>query len=127
MSLTPETELALRQHLWLSHGHKGQYGDDGEMQCGECGPLGMHDYKREPLEKVVQTAIEARRVVNLAALQAAAPDVAAIGEQFAKIKRIREVYPVDQAKCPWCGVRRGKHNFDCPVPDVDYLLKLLRI
>lgn len=69
--LSAEVERELRIHLWLSHGHWGQYGDDGEMQCGECMPFGMWDYKREPLEKVVLTAIEARRNVNLKALQAA--------------------------------------------------------
>ena len=68
-ALSPEAEKALREHLWLSHGHRGIYGDDGEMQCGECGPFGMYDYKREPLEKVVFTAIAARHAVNAEALR----------------------------------------------------------
>jgi len=33
----PDNEIMLRRELWASHGHAGIYGDDGEMQCGECG------------------------------------------------------------------------------------------
>lgn len=29
--------LKLRYLLWASHPCKGKYGDDGEMQCGQCG------------------------------------------------------------------------------------------
>ena len=47
-------EQQLREHLWLGHGHEGQYGDDGEMQCAACLPFGMHDYKREPIEKLLE-------------------------------------------------------------------------
>lgn len=32
----PENERILRRLLWLRHGHYGLYGDDGEMQCGDC-------------------------------------------------------------------------------------------
>jgi len=55
----------LREYLWLSHGHTGQYGDDGEMQCQACCVYGCTDYKREPLEKVIETTIIARRDVNI--------------------------------------------------------------
>lgn len=45
-----EREQSLRRELWLSHGHTGIYGDDGEMQCGECGI----DYKRDSVESIIQ-------------------------------------------------------------------------
>jgi len=45
-------ELKYRKRLWLSHGHQGLYGDDGEMQCSECIMYGVMDYKRDPLDKV---------------------------------------------------------------------------
>lgn len=54
---TPEqekTERRIREYLWLSHGHQGMYGDDGEMQCGMCVKFGMFDYKREPLSKLIE-------------------------------------------------------------------------
>ncbi len=38
----------LRKLLWLSHGHRALYGDDGEMQCSEC----MLDFKRDPIERI---------------------------------------------------------------------------
>lgn len=41
-------DAELRRLMWLSHGHLGIYGDDGEMQCIECGA----DYKRDSLGKV---------------------------------------------------------------------------
>jgi len=47
-----QADSAYRMYVWLNHGHTGQYGDDGEMQCGECMRLGFYDYKREPLEKI---------------------------------------------------------------------------
>lgn len=53
-------ERAYRQELWLGHGHQGIYGDDGEMQCAECMPFGCWDYKRDPLEAVVEAASKAR-------------------------------------------------------------------
>lgn len=59
----PEQEL--REYLWLNHGHLGLYGDDGEMQCGECSKYGIIDYKRNPLDKVIKAAINARIDVNL--------------------------------------------------------------
>ena len=52
--------LKLRQMLWRSHGHKGMYGDDGEMQCGECAKeYGFWDWKRTDINEVeskIQTA-----------------------------------------------------------------------
>jgi len=60
-------ELELRRMMWLSHGHLGLYGDDGEMQCGECLKYGCWDYKRTPLENV-------RKAYNLAILERAAKE-----------------------------------------------------
>ena len=55
-------ELSYRKHLWLSHGHTGLYGDDGEMQCSACltagGPV---DYKRAPLRDIESHIYEMRR------------------------------------------------------------------
>lgn len=45
-------ELELRRMMWLGHGHRGIYGDDGEMQCSECARFGCWDYLRSPLEDV---------------------------------------------------------------------------
>lgn len=45
--------LTLRRMLWLRHGHTGMYGDDGEMQCGECAhEYGFWDWKRTPLDEI---------------------------------------------------------------------------
>lgn len=49
----------IRRFLWLRHGHKGMYGDDGEMQCGECAKYHCSDYKRAPLEEVISAAWKA--------------------------------------------------------------------
>jgi len=76
--LPADVERELRIYLWLSHGHRGVYGDDGEMQCVECSPV--WDYKRAPLADVVLKAIESRQAVNLKAL-ADAPPVAAPPER----------------------------------------------
>ena len=45
---TLEETTILRRLLWLYHGHSNLYGDDGEMQCGECGL----DYKRDDIETI---------------------------------------------------------------------------
>jgi hypothetical protein len=67
--LSLDAEQRLRQYLWLGHGHSGVYGDDGEMQCSQCLAVSrMYDYKRTPLEQVIDAAIAARREVNLQAL-----------------------------------------------------------
>lgn len=58
-----EIERKYRIHLWLSHGHKGMYGDDGEMQCYSCAKDGNSgDYLRCPLD-------EAERMHTLAELE----------------------------------------------------------
>lgn len=45
--------LTLRRMLWLRHGHTGMYGDDGEMQCGECAhEYGFWDWKRTPIDEI---------------------------------------------------------------------------
>lgn len=67
-ALPADVAQQLREYLWLSHGHQGVYGDDGEMQCDQCAPV--WDYKRAPLADVVTAAIAARRAVNLASLMA---------------------------------------------------------
>lgn len=58
-------ERKYRERLWLGHGHSGQYGDDGEMQCAACLPYGLIDYKRTPLDKVesVVASIAMERIV----------------------------------------------------------------
>ena len=48
-------ELRYRTKLWLGHGHVGQYGDDGEMQCSACAPFGNWDYRRAPLAELEAT------------------------------------------------------------------------
>jgi hypothetical protein len=65
-SSIPEIELELRQMMWLGHGHTGMYGDDGEMQCMECLPFGVVDYKCEPLDKVRETfrAVQRERMMK---------------------------------------------------------------
>jgi hypothetical protein len=46
-------EEELRREWWLNHGHTGQCGDDGEMQCAMCGTYyGFFDYKRTSFEKL---------------------------------------------------------------------------
>lgn len=34
---TPPCSMIFREMLWLSHGCKGLYSDDGEMQCASYG------------------------------------------------------------------------------------------
>lgn len=41
-----------RYMMWISHGHSGLYGDDGEMQCSLCAKHGCYDYKNAPLVEV---------------------------------------------------------------------------
>ena len=48
-----EDEQIFRQMLWMGHGHTGMYGDDGEMQCGECWKeYGFWDWKRTPIGEI---------------------------------------------------------------------------
>lgn len=56
-------ERLLRQLLWLNHGHVGLYGDDGEMQCHECGI----DFKRLPAAEI-RDRIRDRALTRLAAI-----------------------------------------------------------
>lgn len=58
------TDRRLREYLCFSHGHTGQYGDDGELQCGACARFGQWDYRRAPIAELLDT-IEA---VNMARL-----------------------------------------------------------
>ena len=45
-------EQELRTLMWIHHGHTGIYGDDGEMQCGECAKYGCNDYRNAPISEV---------------------------------------------------------------------------
>lgn len=45
-------EQEVRHLMWTHHGHAGIYGDDGEMQCGECAKYGCWDYRNAPLGEV---------------------------------------------------------------------------
>lgn len=45
-------EQEVRHLMWIHHGHQGIYGDDGEMQCGECSKYGCWDYRNAPLAEV---------------------------------------------------------------------------
>jgi hypothetical protein len=67
-SLTAERdrlESELREMMWCGHGHEGIYGDDGEMQCGQCARFHCTDYKREPLD-VVRKAFHAAQMFRAA-------------------------------------------------------------
>ncbi len=45
-----DVELALRKLLWIRHGCSiGLYGDDGELQCNECG-IDFLRYSPEEIE-----------------------------------------------------------------------------
>lgn len=78
-------EKSLREYLWMSHGHTGMYGDDGEMQCAECCKYGCSDYKRKPLNKIIETIIIARRDMNIAKFSLLKP----AEQQF---KSVDEIY-----------------------------------
>ena len=51
-------ESALRRELWINHGcpFAALYGDDGEMQCGQC----LIDFKRMPIADLVQKIADQR-------------------------------------------------------------------
>lgn len=57
-------DIKIRQFFWQNHGHDGIYGDDGEMQCGQCIKYGLTDYKRAYLGDVVNVALRSRLEVN---------------------------------------------------------------
>ena len=52
-------EQRYRALMWNSHGHQLRYGDDGEMQCGECSQYGCWDYKNAPLKEVEAAYLKA--------------------------------------------------------------------
>ncbi len=55
-----EEIMALRRLLWLSHGHKELYGDDGEMQCSECmDKYGFGDWKRTSVSEISRKIVAA--------------------------------------------------------------------
>lgn len=109
-ALAPADEGLLREYLWLSHGHGGVYGDDGEMQCGQCRPV--WDYKRAPLGDVIRAASEARGTVNLDTL--AAPSL--VSRLRAYVQHKREC--ASQVYCAVCRNRRGvcEHRRENPHP-----------
>lgn len=93
-----ETEQVERRWMWESHGHDGIYGDDGEMQCGECGV----DYKRAPIEEVTISYQKARlavlskhKVQAAALLEKAAAQVGSHCRECAK--NILSLIPTDYA------------------------------
>ena len=48
-----EEAKIFRELLWLSHGHTGQYGDDGTMQCIQCMiEYGFYDWKNTPAAEI---------------------------------------------------------------------------
>ncbi len=52
--------LKLRELLWRNHGHKGMYGDDGELQCSECiHEYGFYDWRRTDIDEIVAKITEA--------------------------------------------------------------------
>lgn len=56
-----QVERELRRTLWLNHGCVALYGDDGEMQCGDC----LTDFKREALSELfVKVLYHAEKVVE---------------------------------------------------------------
>jgi len=70
-----EEIIALRKLLWLNHGHTGQYGDDGEMQCAQCfREFGFYDWKRTPVEEIV------RKIEHGNLIQSLTRDKATMGE-----------------------------------------------
>lgn len=46
--MSQSDEKTLRYLLWIRHGCEGLYGDDGEMQCGDC----LIDFKRMPVKDI---------------------------------------------------------------------------
>lgn len=51
-----EQEKEIRKYLWISHGHVGLYGDDGEMQCSQAPAC---DFKRAPIERCIEHHMKA--------------------------------------------------------------------
>lgn len=64
----------LKEWMWLNHGHTGQYGDDGEMQCATCeSEYGFFDWKRTTVMEIFDK-IESANIRKLAALQEVGDD-----------------------------------------------------
>lgn len=77
-----EEILQLRRMLWLSHGHKGMYGDDGEIQCSECArEYGFWDWKRTPIDEI-QTKITDANIKKFAEKRKANGDEEKEGEKI---------------------------------------------
>ena len=70
----PTEAMILRRLLWLNHGHKGIYGDDGEMQCQECfREYGFWDWKITPALEIESKMMEAN-IRKFACMQASEVD-----------------------------------------------------
>lgn len=60
----------LRTMLWISHGHRGMYGDDGELQCSECiHEYGFWDWKRTSIDEI-ESKIQKANLKKLAKSEA---------------------------------------------------------
>ena len=59
---TKEEITILRRLLWLYHGHKALYGNDGEMKCADC----VLDYKNDSIETIEKyfNDMELKRMVD---------------------------------------------------------------
>jgi hypothetical protein len=59
-ALSAERDVsAARRLLFLTHPCDGKYGDDGELQCGQC----MIDFKRDPID-VIDAKIVAKNLAR---------------------------------------------------------------
>lgn len=67
--ISPETERAIREQLWLTHGCNIAclYGDDGEMQC--AGERPFIDFRRESFEVILE-GIKKHNLARLAKFEA---------------------------------------------------------
>lgn len=56
----------LREMVWMSHGHQGMYGDDGELQCSQCATeYGFYDWKRTPLKEIQAKIFEGNLIKGM--------------------------------------------------------------
>jgi len=59
--LLAEEIYKLRELLWRNHGHKGMYGDDGELQCSQCAvEYGFYDWRRTDIDEIVAKITDAK-------------------------------------------------------------------
>ncbi len=86
--------IAIRRWLWLNHGHRGQYGDDGEMQCAACLQYGVVDYKRDTMERLSNAAGRAL----LARMQALEAVVEAVQEVRAECSLFASGHPESKSE-----------------------------